>query len=111
MKDIAVCFWSHVDPATSQVTDRASLPKPGSEWTVVVRDHRHSRRQLIERVIEECGLRACWIEDVSAIEQMQCSYYCSIAMVALGPCPPVNSLNLQAISRLKQKGFKIISYE
>jgi len=51
------------------------------------------------------------VESLSAVQEVECSLYRSIALVALGACPSPDDLGLEVIRTLKQKGFKIISYE
>jgi len=51
------------------------------------------------------------VESLSAIQEVECSLYSSIALVALGACPSPDDLGLEVIRSLKQKGFKIICYE
>src|SRR5262245_55314308 len=85
--------------------------EPETEWTVVIWDDRPLRRQLIRRVAEQCGIRAWVINDLSELERIQCSDYCSTVVLALGTCPLPDDLSLEVIRNLKQKGFSVISYE
>jgi transcriptional regulator with GAF, ATPase, and Fis domain len=93
-----------------------SDPKPvlkssDSSFSVIVWDHHRARLQLITRLISECEARPRWVESLSAIQEVECSLYSSIAFVALGACPSPDDLGLEVIRSLKQKGFKIICYE
>ena len=51
------------------------------------------------------------MESFSTIQETEHSPACSIALVALGARPSPDDLGLEVIRTLKQKGFKIISYE
>ncbi|MBI4491109.1 MAG: sigma-54-dependent Fis family transcriptional regulator [Deltaproteobacteria bacterium] len=51
------------------------------------------------------------MEGLSAIEEVELSSRCSIALAALGAQPSAGNLGLEVIRALKQKGYKIISYE
>jgi transcriptional regulator with GAF, ATPase, and Fis domain len=79
--------------------------------TVIVWDHQRSRLQLITRLVSECEARPRWVESLSAIQEVECSLYSSIALVALGTRPNPDHLGLEVTRTLKQKGFKIVCYE
>lgn len=81
------------------------------DWKVLVWDEQRSRLQSIKRIIEECGARACIIEDLKALEKVRLSAACNIALVALGHVPSPEITSLQVIRALKQKGFIVISHE
>jgi transcriptional regulator with GAF, ATPase, and Fis domain len=94
------------------VPDPQHVLKPSDpSLTVIVWDHQRSRLQLITRLVSECGARAHWVENFSAIQDTEVSLACSIALVAVGARPSPNDLGLEVIRTLKQKGFKIICYE
>ena len=93
-----------------------SDPKPvlnpsDSSLSVIVWDHQRARRQLITRLVSECGAYPHCVESLSAIQEVECSVFNSIALVALGARPNPDDLGLEVIRTLKQKGFKIICYE
>ncbi|MDT5062478.1 MAG: two-component system, NtrC family, response regulator PilR [Acidobacteriota bacterium] len=81
------------------------------DWKVLVWDEQGSRLQSIKRIIEECGARACVIEDLKALEKVKLSAACNIALVALGHTPSPEIISLQVIRALKQKGFIVIAHE
>jgi transcriptional regulator with GAF, ATPase, and Fis domain len=87
------------------------LKSSDSSLSVIVWDHRRSRLEPITRLISECGARPCWVESLSAIQEVECTLYSSIALVALGACLSPDDLGLEVIRTLKQKGFKIVCYE
>jgi hypothetical protein len=82
-----------------------------SSLSVIVWDHQRTRLQLITRLISQCEARSHWVESLSAIQEIEFSLTCSIALVALGARPSPADLGLEVIRTLKQKGFKIICYE
>jgi transcriptional regulator with GAF, ATPase, and Fis domain len=51
------------------------------------------------------------MDDLSALEQVQCSDCCSTVVIALGTCPLPGDHGLEVIRNLKQKGFTVISCE
>lgn len=83
--------------------------KDDSRSRVVVYDHHPSRLQAIHRVIFECGARPRAIDGPSAIEAVEPSSNCSVALVGIGARPSADDVALNAIRTLKQKGFKIIA--
>jgi two-component system, NtrC family, response regulator PilR len=87
------------------------LKPSDSPFSVIVWDHQRARRQLITRSISECEADPRWMESLSAIQEVECSIYSNIALVALGASPSPADLGLEVIRTLKQKGFKIICYE
>lgn len=104
---------SRSDPglANAHSVDLHSLNKSDPQRTVIVWDSRGSRHQLISRVVSACGARPRWVDDFLAIQQVELSQGCSLAVVALGACPSPDDLGLEIIRSLKRKGFKVISYE
>jgi DNA-binding NtrC family response regulator len=94
------------------LSDPKHVLKPSdSSFSVIVWDHQRARRQLITRLISDCEASPRWVESLSAIQEVECSLYSSIALVALGACLSPDDLGLEVIRTLKQKGFKIICYE
>src|SRR5215831_4153125 len=85
--------------AARHLPDTAS-PQP----TVIVCDPKGTRHHLISRVVSECGARPCWVNDVFAIQQMESSGVCNLAMVGLGACPSPGDLRLETVDSLKRKG-------
>lgn len=90
--------------------------KPGLKYSapflsVIVWDDKRTRHQLITRLISECEARCHWVARLSAIQEIEFSPTCSIALVALGARPSPAEPGLEVIRALKQKGFKIICYE
>ena len=82
-----------------------------SSLSVIVWDPGRSLLELITRRCAECGASPHWVESLSAVQEVECSPYRSIALVALGKCPSPDDLGLEVIRTLKRKGFKIICYE
>lgn len=80
-------------------------------WTVIMWDARVSRHQAMSRVVSECGARPHWLGDLLAIQQVEFSCSCNLAVVALGACQSPGDISLQVIRSLQQKGFRVISYE
>jgi transcriptional regulator with PAS, ATPase and Fis domain len=78
---------------------------------VIVWDDNHSRSKLIKRILSECGAQPRWIDGLSAIEGLEPSSSCGVALVGIGSRPNVDDFALSPIRTLKQRGFKIISYE
>jgi transcriptional regulator with GAF, ATPase, and Fis domain len=94
------------------LSDPQHVLKPSDlSLTVIVWDHQRSRLQLITRLVSECGARAHWVENFSAIQDTELALACSIALVAVGARPSPDDLGLEVVRTLKQKGFKIICYE
>ncbi|HEX8774559.1 MAG TPA: sigma-54 dependent transcriptional regulator [Pyrinomonadaceae bacterium] len=93
------------------MAEASSRDEAGSDWKVLVWDEQRSRLQSINRIIEECGARACIIEDLNALEKVKLSAACNIALVALGHVPSPEITSLRVIRSLKQKGFSVISHE
>ena len=87
------------------------LKKPDSPLSVILWDHQRARREIVARLVSECGAQPHYVESLSAIHETQRSFLCGIALVALGTCPSPGDLGLEIIRTLKQKGFKIICYE
>lgn len=85
--------------------------KSDARWDVIVWDHQRARLQLISRVVSECRAQPRRVEEFSAIQEVESSFRCSVAVVALGSRPSPGDLGLVVIRILKQKGFKIIAYE
>lgn len=103
--------WSTRGLATPHPAPLDLPQESETEWTVIIWDKRPSRLQLVRRVLENCRIRACLIDDLSALEQIQCSDGCSTAVVALGACSFPGDHGLEVIRHLKQKGFTVISCE
>jgi two-component system, NtrC family, response regulator AtoC len=97
--------------AASYETNPDALYKPHLQWTVLIWESRQSRLQLIGRIISECGGRPRDIETVSAISQVEFSSSCTLAVVALEACLSLGDVNLEGLSRLRRKGFRIICHE
>src|SRR5215470_3344193 len=95
----------------SNPASRNSLHRLGSEWTVIIWDPYQDRLRSLTQAVSECGAQPLWIKELSAIEQIEYSNNCSIALVALGSCQPLDALGLDVIRRLRKKGFKVIGYE
>jgi transcriptional regulator with GAF, ATPase, and Fis domain len=87
------------------------LKPSDSSFSVIVWDQQRARRQRIARLISECKACPCWLESLSSIQEVECSVYSSVALVALGARPAPDDLGLEVVRSLKQKGFKIVSYE
>ena len=77
----------------------------------MVWDPGRSLLELITRLCAECGASAHWLESLPAVQEVECSPYRSVALVALVKCPSPNDLALEVIRTLKRKEFKIICYE
>lgn len=104
---------SQPDPgsANPHSIDLHLLNPSDPQWTIIAWDARRSRHHLIDRVVSACGARPRWVEGVLAIQQVEFSHRCSLAVVALGACPSPDDIGLEIIRSLKRKGFKVISYE
>ena len=87
------------------------LKPSDSSFSVIVWDHQRTRLELIRHLISQCGARAHRAESLPTIQQTECSPTCPIALVALGAPSATETLGLEVIRTLKQRGFKIISYE
>jgi transcriptional regulator with PAS, ATPase and Fis domain len=87
------------------------LPNISLPPTIIACDPKGTRHQLISHVLSECGARPRWVNDFSAIQQVDSSCVSNLALVALGACPSPDATCLEAIQRLTQKGFKVIIYE
>jgi transcriptional regulator with PAS, ATPase and Fis domain len=83
--------------------------KRDSDSIVVVWDQHPSRLQAIHRIVFECAARPRAIDGLSAIEDVEPSPNCTVAVVGIGACPSVDDVALNAIRTLRQRGFKIIS--
>lgn len=82
-----------------------------SEWTVLIWEHQSSRLKNVERVVSACGASPFLIEGLTAIDNLQFSPSCCLAIVALETCPIEDTLGLHVIRRLKNLGFSVISHE
>jgi transcriptional regulator with GAF, ATPase, and Fis domain len=101
------------EPGSATLQPRNLHPsnQDDSQWTIIARDARRSRHQLISHVASAYGARPCWVEDAPALQQVELSQRCRLAVVALGSYPSSDNLELEIIRSLKRKGFKVISYE
>ena len=73
--------------------------------------HSRSRHHLISHVVSACGARPRWVEDVPALQLVELSQRCHLAVVALGSYLSSDNLGLEIVRSLKRKGLKVISYE
>lgn len=83
-----------------------SNPEP----MVLVWDVETSRAAAVGRVLSECGARPRWLESAASVQQVECSPRCSVVLVALDSGLTPESLHLEIIRILKQKGFTIVAY-
>jgi hypothetical protein len=97
--------------ANPHAADLPPLNTSDPQRSVIIWDSRGSCHQLISRVVTACGARPRWIEEFFALQRVECSHWCSLAVVALGACPSPGDLGLEIIRSLKRQGFKVISYE
>jgi transcriptional regulator with GAF, ATPase, and Fis domain len=111
MKSTQPPSWSAPGLAASQLTDLNFIPTSTPQCTVIIWDHRPSRLQLIRRIVAQCGALPRRVEEASAFQEVECASNCNLAVIALGMCPSPVNLNLESISTLKRKGFRIICYE
>jgi transcriptional regulator with GAF, ATPase, and Fis domain len=93
------------------MSTETAFPSLSSEWTVLIWEHQSSRLKLIERVVSACGASPLLIEGLAAIDNLQFSPSCCLAIVALETCPTEDSLGLDVIRRLKNLGFFVTSHE
>jgi transcriptional regulator with GAF, ATPase, and Fis domain len=98
-------------PSELPYDPRHIVKTSASPLAVIVWDHQGARLQLVTRLISECEACPCWMESLSAVQEVECSLGFGIALVALGARPSPADLGLEIIRTLKQKGFKIICYE
>jgi transcriptional regulator with PAS, ATPase and Fis domain len=101
------------DPGSANLHP-ANLHAPNqsdAQWTVIAWDDRRSRHYPISHLVSACGARPRWVESVPAIQRVEFSQRCPLAVVALGSCPSPDDIGLEIIRSLKRKGFKVISYE
>ena len=87
----------------------AAVGEAHSHWKVVVWESQTTRLKLIDRVVSDCGARACQVEELGDIEQAPCSSCCA-AVVALGTCQTDETLASNVIGRMKQAGLTIIAH-
>jgi transcriptional regulator with PAS, ATPase and Fis domain len=92
------------------VQDQNYLRKLDSECAVVVSDQEPARLQFIQCLLDNCGVRAQWLEEFSEAEQIERSGCCRIALVALQAGAVRGDPSFEVISSLNQKGFMVISY-
>jgi two-component system, NtrC family, response regulator len=88
-------------------SQRTSVP----QGTVLLWDPQSSRRQLVRRHIEACGVRLRCIEDASALLRVKRSGDFTIAVVALEGVPSPGDPSLEGMLRLTRQGFRVICYE
>ena len=81
------------------------------EWTVLIWEHQSSRLKLVERIVSACGASPFLMEGLTAIDKLQFSPSCCLAIVALETCPTEDTLGLHVIRRLKNLGFSVICHE
>jgi DNA-binding NtrC family response regulator len=93
------------------LADLPSWDNTSPPCTVMVWDHRGSRRELIGRVLSECGARPRWLEGPVALQQVERSSSRHLAVVAPGASPSPGDLGLQVIRTLTHKGFGVVCYE
>jgi transcriptional regulator with PAS, ATPase and Fis domain len=101
------------EPGSSTLQPRNPHPlnQDDSQWTVIAWDARRSRHHLISHVVSACGARPRWVENVPALQQVELSQRCHLAVVALGSYPSSDNLGLEIVRSLKRKGFKVVCYE
>ena len=104
----------HGPVATASVglhlTDQGPPHKLDPECAVIVSDNERTRLQFIQSLIDNCELRARWIDEFSGAEEIEGSGCCGIALVALGAGAARGDPNLDVIRSLNRKGFTVISY-
>lgn len=93
------------DPAQSPGTNSSS------QGTVIVWDHNQERLSLISKLVESCGSTPRIIERASDVDNFECLFRQSVALIALGAFLAHETTSLSVIRSLKLKGFKVISYE
>lgn len=98
-------------PSPPHLADLPSRNKAAPPCTVMVWDPRWSRHPLIGQVLSECSARPRPLEGLIAVQQVERSRWCHLAVVALGASPSPNDLALQVVRTLKHKGFEVICYE
>jgi transcriptional regulator with GAF, ATPase, and Fis domain len=102
--------WFAPDSDAPARTNLDPLRTSNPQQTVIMWNPQRSCPQLIARIVLECGAQPCWIEEVSAVQQVEFSPRCDLAIVALEACPSPGDLGFEGIRSLKRKGFRIISY-
>ena len=100
-----------LDSALPHVAEPAPPYTTEPPWTVLLWDPRPSRLQYVSSIIAACGTHLRYNEEISALPQVEGSSAWALAVVALGTYPSPGDLDLEAIRRLKRKGFRVICYE
>src|SRR5712664_3041038 len=90
--------------------DQSPGTNSSSPATVIVWDHNQERLSLISQLVESCGSTPRRIERAFDVDDLECFFRQSIALVALGTFPAHETTSLGVIRSLKLKGFKVISY-
>ncbi len=103
MKNMLSHSWPNARVTTSPLAGRDSLHVSDPKCTVLVWDRKKSRRQLLDHIVEECQIHSCWLEELSAIEHVERSPYCRIAVVALGTYLLMSLLTLVSLWRIQRK--------
>ena len=66
---------------------------------------------MVSQLVESCGATPRTIEKAFDVDNLECLFRQSIALVALGGFPANENTSLGIIRSLQLKGFKVISYE
>ena len=102
--------WPIRGRVPSDVRDSHAINPSNPEPIVLVWDAETSRAAAVGRVLSGCSAQPHWLESAASVQQAEFSRRCSVALVALESAPTPESLHLEIIRTLKQKGFKIICY-
>ncbi len=74
-------------------------------------DHNGAREEAVSNLIRECGALPRWVQSDVAIRAVKLSARSSLLVAALGVRPGPGDGCLELIRTLRQKGFKVLSYE
>lgn len=102
---------SDMGSLSPQSSPRRIAVHPAADDTVVVYDAHASRLPVIRRIVEDCGLRPQWIQDLASLQHQRRWHTCCVAAVALGGQPCAGDVALRVIGEIKEKGLSVISYE
>jgi DNA-binding NtrC family response regulator len=103
--------WSTPELVLPRIADPNVHQTFQSQATILLCDPQSSRRQVVGRLIAECGVRLRCSKEVSAIPHIEHSGVCTFAVVALGACPSPDDIGLEAIRGLKRRGVRVLCYE
>ena len=98
------------EPVSSRAEELGRI-EASVAWSVIVSDHQPSRRQMVCRIISDCGAVSRPFAGLSCLHGQRATDNCALAVVALEAMSSAGHPAVEAVQALKQGGFKIVAYE